>query len=334
MMLGLNSNPAPAPTSINTTGTYTLKRRPELCDVFLRIAHESGDPADAMGQVTQATEQVASFLRQLTARPAPSAANHQHRPSLDVPGSAHSHSTSPARSGSGRFSLSRFSISGPSSSGSNDETKSSLGPSSASAYAERVKTSAHTDWHSDSEDPDVDDTPPVTPNPERPVTTWSMERVHTQSWTEYRDGVPEEQRARRHRAETTMKATFHDFTALSEFTTWVTASKYISFDTLTWRLSRRTERSLASRARQGALRDAISKARDYASVLNAATAVDRSLAIADVSDSDARGDHSVPYHAVNAQFDRAGGGAGGPRLNFDPEKVAVDVTVNVKFVLE
>lgn len=225
MMLGLNSSPTLSPTTINTTGTYTLKRRPELCDVFLRIAHESSDAAAAMSQVTTATQEVASFLRQLTARPAPSAANHQHRPSLDVPGSAHSHSTSPARSGSGRFSLSRFSISGPSSSGSNDDNKSSLGPSSASAYAERVKTSSHTDWHSDSEDPDVDDTPPVTPNPERPVSTWSMERVHTQSWTEYRDGVPEDQRPRRHRAETTMKATFHDFTALSEFTTWVTVSK-------------------------------------------------------------------------------------------------------------
>lgn len=113
------------------------------------------------------------------------------------------------------------------------------------------------------------------------------------------------------------------------------ASKYISFDTLTWRLSRRTERSLASRARQGALRDAIAKARDYASVLNTATAVDRSLTIADVSDTDAQGSHSVPYHS-NAMFERADGvGPGaGPRLNFDPEKVAVDVTVNVKFVLE
>lgn len=112
---------------------------------------------------------------------------------------------------------------------------------------------------------------------------------------------------------------------------------------LTWRLSRPTMLALSARVRQEALREAITKAKAYASVTQPGNE-DR-VRIVEVVEHDGGGDDmpgdggytrrsragaGVSLFSIASKAPAAGGSSKPDNLEFRPEPLSVTATVNVK----
>lgn len=105
----------------------------------------------------------------------------------------------------------------------------------------------------------------------------------------------------------------------------------MSIDRLAWRLSPATERGLHKRVRQAALRDAIAKAENYASVLQRDYRLPgERVRVVEIADNSA----GAPGGA-RAMFAAAGGmarsGAQKPTITIEPEPITVAANIFVKF---
>lgn len=103
---------------------------------------------------------------------------------------------------------------------------------------------------------------------------------------------------------------------------------------MSWRISTHTKRSLQTAVRQGAVRDAIAKANDYASAL--ASDANTTMRVKPVEIND--GSHGHTYNSsampMRAMAFKSGGGQDRePPLNFEPEAIDVSSSVDCKFAV-
>ena len=176
--------------------------------------------------------------------------------------------------------------------------------------------------------------------PDAAITHWTMTSLSTGS------AVPVDDKGnkltRQFNATTRFEIKFQDFTQLGSFATTLSTMPHVSINKVDWRLTDATKDSLASRSRQDALRDAISKAKDYAEVVDKTD-----VKVDNISD----GYMNVAYSSQRHQARRArtagghghghGGFHGGPasmdtegELSFEPEGVELTSNVTVKFIAE
>jgi hypothetical protein len=107
----------------------------------------------------------------------------------------------------------------------------------------------------------------------------------------------------------------------------------ISISNFDWRLTDVTQSQLRKTVRQGAVKDAIQKATDYASVFSA-TPFTTWTGVAKEITVDANGSDSGVYgrpKMMMAMRSGGGGGEDGDTLNFEPEDVSLSATVSCKF---
>jgi Protein of unknown function (DUF541) len=108
--------------------------------------------------------------------------------------------------------------------------------------------------------------------------------------------------------------------------------RHVEISRIEWRLTDVTKASLASRARQEAVKDAVVKARDYAVILLRATPE-----AVEVIDG-AGGYGSLALGSLSRRTAHGGahpqGQQQGEVLDFEPESVQFNSTVTVKFVAD
>jgi uncharacterized protein YggE len=120
-------------------------------------------------------------------------------------------------------------------------------------------------------------------------------------------------------------AEFDDFEALSEWIDVVSIRDGIAIDGIDWLLSRETEEELQAEARRGAIVDAVTKAREYATALGLGDIVPISISDPGLLDNPA----PAPQFAAMAMAKGAPGGGGGMELR--PSAIVVEATVHARF---
>lgn len=106
----------------------------------------------------------------------------------------------------------------------------------------------------------------------------------------------------------------------------------VRVDNLDWRITRRTREALQTVVRQGALRNAMKKAQDYATIYSSGT-----VKPVEIDDGYNTGRHDDVVYA-DAVYARAAPPMGGEDnnqsdLSFQPEEVAISANVQVRFVV-
>ena len=104
-----------------------------------------------------------------------------------------------------------------------------------------------------------------TPDPNAPVTILTMTLLRTNSWiSEDKDRNP---LPRQYSVNTGFVATFRDFEKLGEIASKLFKMPHVTIDSVQWILTDANKLALGAETRKNALRDAISKAKDYSEVL-------------------------------------------------------------------
>lgn len=176
------------------------------------------------------------------------------------------------------------------------------------------------------------------------VVVWSMQSLSTSTYRPYPNNWQEGDKKpeKVYRVSTGLRVNFADFKALSSSCLDWSRVDLISIDNLNWRLTKATETSLQRQVRQGALREATTRASDYASVYLSAGKGDGALSPQrlvpkDITDN-AGGGHLM-YASMAPGRARAfkmggGGDEDGETLSFEPEDVEVSAEVTVAFELD
>jgi uncharacterized protein YggE len=120
-------------------------------------------------------------------------------------------------------------------------------------------------------------------------------------------------------------AEFDDFEALSEWIDVVSIRDGVAIDGIDWQLSRETEDELEAEARRGAIVDAVTKAREYASALGLGDVVPLSISDPGLLDNPA-----PPQFAPMALAKSASGGGGGG-MELRPSAIVIEATVHARF---
>jgi uncharacterized protein YggE len=160
---------------------------------------------------------------------------------------------------------------------------------------------------------------------EGPVTAWSMGTLHTGShrpWDKNGTQLPPV-----FVASTRLSITFSDFDVLSTFLADIASQDGVGIDGVAWLLTDERQEDLIAQARTEAVHDASSRARAYA---NAAgfTAV-RLLELSEPGLMSREGPTGAYGGAAVA---RAVHGRAAPALEFEPEDVDVQASVEARFV--
>jgi uncharacterized protein YggE len=119
-------------------------------------------------------------------------------------------------------------------------------------------------------------------------------------------------------------AEFDDFEALSEWIDVVSIREGIAIDGIEWSLSRETEEALQSEARQDAIADALTKAREYAGALGLGDLTAISISDPGLLDNPAG-------NAPLASMMLAKGAPGGGGMELRPSAISVEATVHARF---
>jgi uncharacterized protein YggE len=136
--------------------------------------------------------------------------------------------------------------------------------------------------------------------------------------------------ARQYHARTTFEVKFRDFNKLGSFATSLSTMAHISITNIKWSLRDMTRDSLASQSRKMALKDAITKADDYAEVLGK-----KKVDVYEIIDS-----HYGVSTTVNSHYmghwkrARMNTVSDVDVLSFEPEGVNINTNITVKFRAE
>jgi uncharacterized protein len=137
---------------------------------------------------------------------------------------------------------------------------------------------------------------------------------------------------RQYTARTSFEIKVRDFERLGSLATSLSTMRHVEISRIEWRLTDETKASLASQSRQEAVKDAVVKAKDYATVLGRG----KPEAV-EVMDSCGGGVNGA-FPAVRSRMAAHGGGyqqqQQGEVLDFQPESVQLNSTVTVKFVAD
>jgi uncharacterized protein YggE len=160
------------------------------------------------------------------------------------------------------------------------------------------------------------------------VTAWSADRVSTEEFQEYPPGGSEP--IRRFRARTTVEVTFVDFTALADWVSALGGREGVHVRALDWTLTAETRERLERDARIAAVRDAVTKAADYASALDLGTPdLD---AVYEEGLRPGLGGGTVPGFARAAMMKSAA--QEGASFELSPRDIDVSATISADFTLE
>ena len=165
--------------------------------------------------------------------------------------------------------------------------------------------------------------------PDAIVTYWKNSTLNTSSHQRHdKDGNKLD---RQYSARTSFEIKVQDFDRLGSLATKLSTMPHVAISWIEWRLLDATKESLASQSRQGAVKDAVIKATDYAAVLG------RGKPEA-VEVTDGSGQFNTYQQAqMPMRMAAHGGGYGhgqqqGGVLDFEPESVQLNSSVTVKFV--
>jgi uncharacterized protein len=166
--------------------------------------------------------------------------------------------------------------------------------------------------------------------PDAPVTYWKNSTLSTSSYQPTDDKGAKLDR--QFIARTSFEIKVRDFERLGSLTTTLSTMPLVSIGQVEWRLTDATRASLASESRREAIKDAVIKARDYATILC------RGKPEA-VEVSDGNGNFGSYGQGFRSRVAVHGGGHGNGQqedeiLDLEPESVQLDTTVTVKFLAE
>lgn len=125
-----------------------------------------------------------------------------------------------------------------------------------------------------------------------------------------------------HNASITFTAVFREFSALGKVVGELLGNSRVEIDSINWSLTEETGKRLSSETRKLALRDAIQQADDLSEVLG------RDVVAVEISDS---GYHSGPQVRYMMAADLGGGYRDPPKLDFTPQQIDVETSLEVRF---
>ncbi|WOO85341.1 uncharacterized protein LOC62_07G008841 [Vanrija pseudolonga] len=190
-------------------------------------------------------------------------------------------------------------------------------------------------------------------NPDKAIVRWSTGQLSSRSWEEIQSSETttttsqggfsiistqvgtsvektEYTKIRKYSTSQTLSITFHDFDALEVFVTRVTAQKNVEFDSIGWRISDAKRKDLEASVIAGAVLDARALAHKLLAPL-----VDAPPRLKAVEINNGGGDSrriaymsSAPARDYNNSRDEDE-----PKINFEPEPIAHEHSVNVKWVV-
>jgi uncharacterized protein YggE len=155
-----------------------------------------------------------------------------------------------------------------------------------------------------------------------PVLNWHSEDIRVwgqRPWSQDNSRLPVE-----FHSAVFVDAEFDDFEALSEWIDVVSIREGIAIDGIDWLLSRQTERELQAEARQEAIADALTKAREYASALGLGEVTPISISDPGLLDNPVGG-------APGASLMMAKGAPGGGGMELRPSAISVEAAVHARF---
>ncbi|TGO58113.1 hypothetical protein BOTNAR_0187g00200 [Botryotinia narcissicola] len=166
-------------------------------------------------------------------------------------------------------------------------------------------------------------------NQEPPVTIYSMANLRTRSWQPPDYDSNGEPWARVHEASSHFEVTFQEFEKLAEVAISIFIMPNAEIRSASWSLTEETKKAAGILGREQAIKDAISKAEDYARVLG------RKVAAAEVRDNGTNL-KAVKRKGYAAMVPRRGAGADQRTLvdglALEPQNVEIIEKVHVRFV--
>ncbi|KAE8154550.1 hypothetical protein BDV25DRAFT_147474 [Aspergillus avenaceus] len=154
------------------------------------------------------------------------------------------------------------------------------------------------------------------------VTVWNMSSISTGSYLPW-DHDKEQHKERVYTARTNFDVRFRDFSRLGEFVSQMAMESLVSVESIDWQLTDDTNKTLGQESRKLAVKDALSKARDYVDALGLTE-----VKPLEVDDTFTDGGRPIAMYASA----RGRGFGGGETLNFVPEDCKV--SCSVKMTLE
>jgi uncharacterized protein YggE len=168
--------------------------------------------------------------------------------------------------------------------------------------------------------------------PDAPIVHYSMSTLDTTSHP-YRD-TSNNIIENRYSARAEFKIKFQDFGVLNNLATRFSAMQNVKISRIDWSLTDVTSDSIKGGARKRAAQDAIQRAWDYAAVFADIAADDLKRKVRPVSVNE----QGFYQQGTRPQLHYGKGMRGRPttteELQFEPEDVRLDVTVNTKFVVD
>jgi uncharacterized protein YggE len=158
-----------------------------------------------------------------------------------------------------------------------------------------------------------------------PVTWWSSQQLHTSShrpWNQ--DG---KQLPLVHSARTDFEVKFSDFAAMATWLGGVVAESGVDVSGVEWALTEAHRERLLDEVRVAAVKNAMAKARSYASAFGLSTV--RAIALADAG---MLADGLRPDAPQGAAYARALKDSSGDAPQFAPDDIAVTATVDGRFI--
>lgn len=167
----------------------------------------------------------------------------------------------------------------------------------------------------------------VTPEPS--VTVYSMTNLRTRSWQPPDHDLDGKPWARLHEASSHFEVTFRDFEKLAEVASSIFITPNTEIRSTTWSLTEETQKEAGILGREQAIKDAISKAEDYARVLG------RNVIATEVRDNGTNL-RSMKRKGYAAMVPKRGVGADQKSmvdgLALEPQNVEITEKVQVRFV--
>jgi uncharacterized protein len=166
------------------------------------------------------------------------------------------------------------------------------------------------------------------------ITHWSMDTLSTSSYIIYHDNDRNKQDSekngtRQYNAHVSFEIKFADFTVLGNVCNDLAKMQFVSVRNIDWRLTDKTKASLVGMSRQLAVKDAVSKAKDFGCAVGRSTVT----AVEINADSDGFGRSPNLFGATRA-YAPGPEAAGDDSLNFEPEEVDMSCSIQVKFEAE
>jgi len=156
-----------------------------------------------------------------------------------------------------------------------------------------------------------------------PVITWHSEDIRVwgqRPWSQDGTRLPVE-----FHSAVFVDAEFDDFEALSEWIDVVAIREGIAVDGIDWMLSEATRTELEATARRGAVVDAVTKAREYATALGLGEPVPVSISDAGLLDDPSAPQARAPMMAMSKSAPAGGG------LELRPSAIEVEASVHARF---